>query len=158
MSVCAFKRIWKLQSWEKLLLQSIDGIELFINFVLNALIIFLIIKTRQYKKQSFKLLLIVSISNCFRAVAGQCSFLVACFDMFSYLPCYIQRLLEALTIWTCILCFLVHLLVGLDRYMHIRYPNTYNEQFSSRRFNIVIAMIFPIGIIELFLHYLSVHM
>ena len=158
MSVCAFKRIWKLQSWEKLLLQSIDGIELFINLVLNALIIFLIIKTRQHKKQSYKLLLIVSISNCFRAVAGQCSFLVACFDIFGYLPCYIQRLLEVLTTWSCIVCFLVHLLVGLDRYMHIRYPNTYNEQFSNRRFNIVIAMIFSVGIIELFLHYLSVHM
>ena len=158
MSVCAFKRVSKLQSWEKLLLQSIDGIELFINFFLNALIIFLIIKTRQYKKRSFKLLLIVSISNCFTAVAGQCSFLLACFDMFGYLPCYIQRLMEVLTTWTCILCFLMHLLVGLDCYMHIRYPNTYNEKFSNRRFNIAIAMIFSIGIIELFLHYVSVHM
>ena len=158
MSVCAFKRIWSLQSWEKVLLQSIDGIELFLNFFLNALIMCLIIKTRQYKKQSFKLLLIVSVSNCFTAVAGQCSFFVACFYMFGYLPCDMQRVLEGLVTWTCINCFLVNCLVGLDRYMHIRYPHTYNEQFSSRRFNIAIAMIFPVGIIELFLHYLSVHM
>ena len=66
--------------------------------------------------------------------------------------------MEVLTTWTCILCFLMHLLVGLDCYMHIRYPNTYNEKFSNRRFNIAIAMIFSIGIIELFLHYVSVHM
>ena len=158
MSVCAFKRIWSLESWEKVLLQSIDGIELFLNFLLNALIVFLIIKTRQYRKQSFKLLLIVSISNCFTAVAGQCSFLLACFYKFGYLPCDIQRLLQGLVTWTCIICFLVNCLVGLDRYMHIRYPNTYNEKFSSKRFNIAMAMIFPVGIIELFLHYLSVNM
>ena len=73
-------------------------------------------------------------------------------------------LMEVLTTWACIICFFVftlfflQLLVELDRYMHIRYPNTYHEQFSNRRFNIAIAMIFRICIIELFLHYLSVYM
>ena len=46
MNVSAFKRIWSFESWEKMLLQSIAGIELFLNFFLNALIVFLIIKTR----------------------------------------------------------------------------------------------------------------
>ena len=58
----------------------------------------------------------------------------------------------------CVICFLVNCLVGLDRYMHIQYPNIYNKKFSSKRFNIAMAMIFPVGIIELFLNYLSVHM
>ena len=158
MSVCAFKRIWSLESWEKGLLQSIDGIELFLNFFLNALIVFLIIKTRQYRKQSFKSLLTVSISNCFTAVVGQCSFLIACFYMFGYLPCDMQRLLQGQVTWTCIICFLMNCLVGLDRYMHMRYPNTHNTKFSRKRFNIAVAMIFPDGIVELFLHYLSSNM
>lgn len=108
MMVCALKHIWSLSYWEKVVFQSIVGIEIFTNFFLNALIVFLIFKTKQYEKQSFKLLIVVSLSNCFTAIFGQGSLFLAFFDMFGDLPCVVQSLCQGLITWTCTFCFSVN--------------------------------------------------
>ena len=122
MKICALKHIWSLSYWEKVVFQSVVGIEIFTNFFLNALIVFLIFKTKQYENQSFKLLMVVSLSNCFTAIFGQGSFFIAFFYVFGDLPCVVQSLCQGFITWTCTFCFSVNFLVGLDRYLHIRYP------------------------------------
>ena len=158
MMVCALKHIWNLSYWEKVVFQSIVGIEIFTNFFLNALIVFLIFKTKQYEKQSFKLLMVVSLSNCFTAIFGQGSFFLAFFDMFGDLPCVVQSLCQGLITWTCTFCFSVNFLVGLDRYLHIRYPVNYINIFSNKRFTFASSMILPVSLIALGLNYLSFYL
>lgn len=87
MKICALKHIWSLSYWEKVVFQSVVGIEIFTNFFLNALIVFLIFKTKQYEKQSFKLLMVVSLSNCFTAIFGQGSFFIAFFCVWGSAMC-----------------------------------------------------------------------
>ena len=160
MEVCpyGYKRLWNLSEWQIHFIQTIDVILLSINIFLNTLVTYLIFRTSQYQKQSFKLMLLVSISSCMAGILGQGSYFLAGLRIFWYLPCPVQFVLESLLTWTFVLCLLVNGLVGVDRFLHIKYTNRYDEVFSRKRFRIVILLIFLISIVEVGLYYISFYL
>ena len=160
MEVCpyGYKRIWNLSEWQMHFIQTIDVILLSINIFLNTLVTYLIFRTSQYQKQSFKLMLFVSISSCMAGILGQGSYFLAGLRIFRYMPCPAQLRFEILQTWAFVLCLLVNGLVGVDRFLHIKYTIRYNEVFSRKRFRIVIALIFLISIVEVGLYYISFYL
>lgn len=160
MEVCpyGYKRLWNLSEWQIHFIQTIDLILLSINLFLNTLVTYLIFRTSQYQKQSFKLMLLVSVSSCMAGILGQGSYFLAGLRIFWYMPCSIQFMFESLLTWTFVLCLLVNGLVVVDRFLHIKYTNRYNEVFSKKRFRIVILLVFLIGIVKDGLYYISFYL
>ena len=157
MEVCpyGFKRLWNLSEWQIHFIRTIDLVLLSINLFLNTLVTYLIFRTLQYQKQSFKLMLLVSVSSCMAGILGQGSYFLAGLRIFWYMPCSVQFMFESLLTWTFVLCLLVNGLVVVDRFLHIKYTNRYNEVFSKKRFRIVILLVFLISIVEVGLFYIS---
>ena len=107
MEVCpsGYKRMWNLTDWQMHFIQTIDVILSCINKFLNTLVTYLIFRTSQYQKQSFKLIILVSISSCVTRILGQGYYFLAGLRIVLYIPCSSQFMFESLQTWTFVLWF-----------------------------------------------------
>ena len=112
-----------------------------VGLVTNVSAAWTIVKTRQIRNQSIKLVFYLSISNVVFAVVGQTS-LAALFYYAQEIDCLTMRILIfVLEIFTYSSTYLTAML-GFDRFMRIHFQTTYSGVYTRTRFRISLAVLY----------------
>ena len=118
------------------------------NVMVNALVILLIYKTKQYQNSSLRLTLYMSISDFMVGLVSQHMMTVFLFKSKDELSCTVQVLMQyILYIFPHITGFFVGL-VALDRYCRVKYTHKYPEVMTFKRQTIGLITIIILAILN----------
>eukprot|EP00111_Clytia_hemisphaerica_P022650 TCONS_00066642-protein len=118
-----------------------------VNLVTNLCVIIIIIKTKQIKNQSIKLVYYLSISNVLFAVIGQPIF-AAILYLGTEVGCTEMRLLLLVIEFFMYSSTYLTGMLGFDRYIRIRYQSTYNKVYSRLRFNLSLVILYILIVLQ----------
>ena len=119
-----------------------------INFVINTLMIFTIICRKQYKRQSIKLYLCLSIIDLFTTLGSQPLFTYQLMRSYQELNCLKLTLVQ--TSQTIFLQMSINMLalIVYDQYMFIKHLSRYAEIVTPKRINFCIVVVVVITIFQ----------
>ena len=112
-----------------------------LNVVVNAVAIYIIVKTQQIKNQSIKLVFYLSISNIAFGLVEQ-PIIAAILHHGTGLGCISMRLmLFVIDLFMYSSTYLTGML-GFDRFIRIRYLNSYSQVYTKFRFRVSLVLLY----------------
>ena len=132
---------------EKIFLLYVNLVIGFINLFANTLTIYAITITRQYRTQSIKLTLFLSISDLFIALVSQTLF---AYQMTNHTITGCLNLMFVQIGETLFINFSANTLGLLifDRFIRIKYPTRYSELITINKVNLAISIVAVISLLE----------
>ena len=104
--------------------------------ILNTLVVWVIIKTRQTGNQSIKLIMYLSMVDTLVAVFLTSSIVIPVL-VIEFLPCSVYKALYFMRHLTFYSSCYIAALTGVDRYCRIQFKHEYLWKFNTKRFRIV---------------------
>ena len=136
------------------ILLILDGVTLIGNLITNFLVMFIIIKTKQIKSIANKMLFQLSFADFFVALLAQSLYFIAI--LFYKIRLYT---VEAMQMFIGVLlvnvsCYTIALL-GLDRFIRIKYKTSHLQIFSQKRVYLMMAMIWVYSLVNAIFTFIS---
>ena len=136
-----FGTLAMLDQKQRLIFIIINIMVAMLNVVVNAVAIYIIVKTRQIKNQSIKLVFYLSISNVAFGLVGQ-PIIAAILYHGTDLGCISMRLmLFVIELFLYSSTYLTGML-GFDRFIRIRYLNSYSQVYTKFRFGVSLVLLY----------------
>ena len=136
------------------ILLILDGVTLIGNLISNFLVMFMIIKTKQIKNTANKMLFQLSFADFFVALLAQSLYFIV-------IIFYEKRLytVEAIQMFVGVLlvhasCYTIALL-GLDRFIRIKYTTSHLQIFSQKRVYLMMAIIWIYSLVNAIFTFMS---
>ena len=140
-------RVQSLEKNERVIITSCYVSLCLLSTSLNSLVLYVILKTRQWKNQSVRLIFFVSCADILWAWLGNVThaiYVLVC----QLLTCQIRVIILAITNMATYTSLDFIVVVGLDRFLHIYYLNDYAIKFSPARFKKVMIAFMVIMLLQ----------
>ena len=116
------------------------------NVAVNSTGILLIIKTKQWKNQSTKLILFMSSSDCCVALLSQ--IVLSALAYLEDMICVYKTMLLFIWYLPIIFSFNMVAFISFNRFIHIKYLHQYSAILTPKRFNLCLLLLISITVVQ----------
>lgn len=129
------------ETYADYVLVMVNVLVAFVNIFSNALVILIIVKTRQYKNQSLKLTLLLSAADLCTALISQPLQVYFLYDKHSN-SCTLKLGLQVFFYFFPYFSVFTIAFIVYDRFVRITYLNKYEQYMTKKRFGFGVAIVF----------------
>jgi 7 transmembrane receptor (rhodopsin family). len=122
-----------------IILLLLNGIIAILNFTLNLVVVYMIFKTRQYRNNSIKLFLVLSLSDIMTAIVSQPFIVYLLYG--NTLSCGVSIFLQYLCFFFPYFSVFMIAFIVYDRFLRITYLNKYKLYMTHNKFAIGFVLV-----------------